>query len=129
MKLLESWDELEKKEDILKDQIKQLSEEKRKAFYQLQLKKLKDPDTYASVNWLFLGGFHHLYLRKYALFFIEFTLLILCIIGLFLGHSSAIFILLAISLYELPQLFFSQKIARQYNYQISCEIFNSIHNE
>ncbi|TOO96897.1 hypothetical protein CGH26_27520, partial [Vibrio parahaemolyticus] len=87
---------------------------------------LKDPDTYATWNWFFLGGFHHCYLGKYALFALEMTMLIVSIIGLVLGHPSAFLILALLVIYELPQLFFSQKIVRQYNYKLSCEIFNDV---
>ncbi|WP_394247082.1 hypothetical protein [Vibrio profundi] len=126
MRILEPIEQLEQNEELLRQQVNALPESQKKEFYHRQSKMLKDPDTYATLNWFFLGGFHHCYLRKYALFVIEITLLIVSVIGLFLDHSSALFILVLLVIYELPQLFFSQKIARQYNYQISCEIFNEV---
>ncbi|WP_413766502.1 hypothetical protein, partial [Vibrio vulnificus] len=90
-----------------------------KEFYNRQSKQLKDPDTYATLNWLFLGGFHHCYLGKYGLFALEITILLVSVVGLVLGHSSALLILMLLVIYELPQLFFSQKIARQHNYDLS----------
>ncbi|QUJ69843.1 hypothetical protein KDD30_16855 (plasmid) [Photobacterium sp. GJ3] len=126
MRLFEPLEELEKNEELLRQQVNALPDEQKKAFYQIQSQKLKDPDTYAALNWFFLGGFHHCYLGKYALFLIELTILIVSVTGFFLGHSSAIYLLLLLVAYELPQLFFSQKIARQYNYQMSCEIFNQV---
>ncbi|MDO6707207.1 hypothetical protein [Photobacterium sp. 1_MG-2023] len=126
MRLFEPLEELEKKEELFRQQVNALPDEQKKAFYQIQSQKLKDPDTYAALNWFFLGGFHHCYLGKYALFLIELTILIVSVTGFFLGHSSAIYLLILLVAYELPQLFFSQKIARQYNYQMSCEIFNQV---
>ncbi|WP_391090970.1 hypothetical protein [Vibrio sp. NH-UV-68] len=126
MRLFEPIEELEKKEELLRSQVNSLSENQKKEFYELQSKRLKDPDTYATLNWFFLGGFHHCYLGKYALFALELTLLTVSIIGLVLGHSSALLILVLLVVYELPQLFFSQKIARQHNYKLSCEIFNDV---
>ena len=126
MRIFKLWEQLEKNEDLLRQRVNELPEEKKKIYYQLQATKLKDPDTYAALNWFFLGGFHHLYLGKYTLFIIEITLLIFCLIEFVLGYQSAVFILGAIVLYELPQLFFSQKIARQHNYDVSCEIFNDV---
>ncbi|EGQ8961627.1 hypothetical protein ACKOZB_004524 [Vibrio parahaemolyticus] len=126
MRLFEPIEQLEKKEELLRSQINQLPENQKKEFYELQSKILKDPDTYATLNWFFLGGFHHFYLGKYALFALELTLLTVSIIGLVLGHSSALLILALLVVYELPQLFFSQKIARQHNYKLSCEIFNDV---
>jgi len=126
MSIFEPLQELEKKEELFRQQLNGLSKEQRKAFYEVQSQKLKDPDTYAALNWLFLGGIHHLYLRKYALFAMELMLLTVSIIGFFLGHASSIYIIILLSVYELPQLFFSQKIARQYNYNLSCNILNEI---
>ncbi|HHX8477725.1 TPA: hypothetical protein ACVO16_004509 [Vibrio diabolicus] len=126
MRLFEPIEQLEKKEELLRSQVNSLPENQKKEFYELQSKRLKDPDTYATLNWFFLGGFHHCYLGKYALFALELTLLTVSIIGLVLGHSSALLILVLLVVYELPQLFFSQKIARQHNYKLSCEIFNDV---
>ncbi|NVD07694.1 hypothetical protein FCU94_12445 [Vibrio sp. JPW-9-11-11] len=126
MRLFEPIEQLEKNEELLRNQVNSLPEGQKKEFYKQQSKKLKDPDTYATLNWFFLGGFHHCYLGKYALFALELTLLTISIVGLTLGHSSAFIILGLLVLYELPQLFFSQKIARQHNYQVSCDIFNDV---
>lgn len=126
MCLFEPIEQLEKNEELLRSQVKSLPESQKKEFYERQSKKLKDPDTYATLNWFFLGGLHHCYLGKYGLFIVEFSLLTISIIGLVLGHSSAFIILASLVLYELPQLFFSQKIARQHNYNLSCEIFNDV---
>ena len=124
MLIFEPLQTLEKNEELFREQLNALPKEQKKAFYELQSKKLKDPDTYAVLNWLFLGGIHHFYLKKYVLFAIELMLLTVSIIGFFLGHASSIYIIILLCIYELPQLFFSQKIARQYNYNLSCDIFN-----
>lgn len=126
MQLFEPIEQLEKNEELLRNQINTLPEVQKKEFYSRQSKQLKDPDTYAALNWFFLGGFHHCYLGRYKLFVLELILLITMIIGFFEGHSSAIVILIFLVIFELPQLFFSQKIARQHNYKLSCEIFNEL---
>ncbi len=126
MRLFEPIEQLEKQEELLRSQVNSLPEHQKKEFYERQSKSLKDLDTYATLNWFFLGGFHHCYLGKYALFALELILLIVSIVGFVLGHPSAFLILALLIIYELPQLFFSQKIARQHNYQLSCEIFNEV---
>ncbi|MGF1704388.1 hypothetical protein [Enterovibrio baiacu] len=126
MKLLEPLAELERREEMLRQRVNALSVEKKKAFYAAQGENLKDPDTYASLNWLFIGGFHHIYLGKYTIFFIEFSILVFSIIGLFSGVHAVVYLLIALVLYELPQLFFSQKIARQHNYDMSVKLFNEL---
>ncbi|WP_108946735.1 hypothetical protein [Shewanella halifaxensis] len=126
MQYLQPWDDLEDQEEQLRSRVNALTTEQKKNYYRQQAVQLKDPDTYASLNWLCLGGFHHLYLKKYRLFAIEFSCLIIAIIGLCLGFHYAVYLLIAIAIFELPQLFFSQKIARQYNYQVSSELLKKI---
>ena len=126
MRLFEPIEQLEKNEELLRNQVNLLPETQKKEFYERQSTKLKDPDTYATLNWFFLGGFHHCYLGKYGLFALELALLTISIIGLILGHTSAFIILALLVFYELPLLFFSQKIARQHNFNLSCEIFNDV---
>jgi len=129
MRLFEPIETLEENEELLRKQVNSLPDDQKKEFYNLQSKELKDPDTYAALNWFFVGGFHHCYLGKYRLFVLELTLLIVSIVGLILDHSSALLILVMLVVYELPQLFFSQKIARQHNYKVSCEIFNQVRRD
>ncbi|BDP30175.1 TPA: hypothetical protein RQK93_004447 [Vibrio vulnificus] len=126
MRMFESTEQLEENEELLRKQVNLLPEVQKKEFYNRQSKKLKDPDTYATLNWFFLGGFHHCYLGKYGLFALEITMLLVSVVGIVLGHTSALLILMLLVIYELPQLFFSQKIARQHNYDLSCKIFNDV---
>ena len=126
MRLFEPWEQLEEKEDRLRQEVNELPESQRKAYYSKQSTTLKDPDTYAALNWLFLGGFHHCYLEKYPLFVIELILLIIGITGLLLGYLNAIWIILLLVFFELPQLFFAQKIVRQHNYELSCHIVEEV---
>lgn len=126
MRMFESTEQLEENEELLRKQVNLLPEVQKKEFYNRQSKQLKDPDTYATLNWLFLGGFHHCYLGKYGLFALEITMLLVSVVGIVLGHTSALLILMLLVIYELPQLFFSQKIARQHNYDLSCKIFNDV---
>lgn len=126
MRLFEPDDCLEEQEELLRNKINALSDEQKKIFYRQQSKLIKDPDTYASLNWMFLGGVHHFYLRKYKIFALEISLLTISIISLIAGFDLAILILVAMTLYEAPQLFFSQKIARQYNYDVSERIYNEL---
>lgn len=129
MRLFEPIEKLEENEELLRKQVNSLPDAQKKEFYHRQSKQLKDPDTYATLNWFFLGGFHHCYLGKYSLFALELTLLLVSIAGLVLGHTSALLILGLLVIYELPQLFFSQIIARQHNYKLSCEIFNDVRRD
>ena len=48
--------QLEQKEELLRKQVHALPENQRKEFYHRQSQKLKDPDTYATLNWFFLNN-------------------------------------------------------------------------
>ena len=124
--LFEPMEELEAKEEQLRQQVRERSQEQRQQFYNEQTKLLKDPDTYATLNWLFLGGIHHFYLKKYVHFAVEATVLLICLIGLIAGMPMFWIGIIAIAIYELPQLFFSQKIVRQYNYREARELISRI---
>ncbi|OOE73089.1 MULTISPECIES: hypothetical protein [Salinivibrio] len=126
MRFTQPIEALEAQETELKQQVNGLTQSQKKRFFAEQSRQLKDPDTYAALNWGFLGGIHHLYLRKYGLFVVECVLLVIAIIGLVLNQPYFGLILAGLVLFELPQLFFAQKIARQYNYHVSREIFEHI---
>ncbi|MDW6091347.1 TM2 domain-containing protein [Vibrio rhizosphaerae] len=127
MNWLEPQEQLETREEQLRKQINALSDTERKAFYHEQSKLIKDPDNYAVLNYFFLGGVHHLYLGRYKRFIAELVLLIIAILSFILGGSGlGVLILIALCGYELPQLFLSQKIVRQYNEAISRELYEQI---
>lgn len=126
MSLSESWDELEQKEESLRHAIGMLSDDQRQTFYKAQRKELKDPDTYAALNWLFIGGVHHLYLGKNWHFAIEIVLLVTSLLLWLTGYPWALLMLVAMTLYELPQLFFSQKIVRQHNFRVSQRLLDTL---
>lgn len=126
MRITQPWQELKTQEALLRDQVNGLTPSQKKRYFAEQTRQLKDPDTYAVLNWAFLGGFHHLYLRKYRLFIVECTLLVIAIIGLVMSQPYFALILVGLVLFELPQLFWAQKIARQYNYHVSRSIYEHV---
>jgi len=56
-----TFKELEKEEEILRNKV---SSSNITNFYSNIQDKIKDPDTYAVLNWLFISGLHHFYLKK-----------------------------------------------------------------
>ncbi|SIN81731.1 hypothetical protein [Salinivibrio sp. ES.052] len=126
MRFTQPIEALDAQEEALRKQVNGLTQSQKKRYFAEQTRQLKDPDTYAALNWAFLGGFHHLYLRKYRLFIVECTLLVIAVIGLVMSQPYFALILVGLVLFELPQLFFAQKIARQYNYHVSRKIFEYV---
>lgn len=108
---------LREEEEQLRAQIAQLSREQKKYYYALEVAQVKDPDTYAALNWAFIVGLHHFYLGKWqqGLFNI-----MMMIIGSLLYFSHllpvvGITLIVLVFIIELPQLFMSEKIIHQYN--------------
>lgn len=108
-------EQLREEEEQLRQQVRELSSEQRKLFYKLQEKHTKDPDTYAVLNYFFVAGLHHFYLRKYLWGSIDLTLMIIGILTFPLGGFVLLILLV---LFELPQLFMAQRIVQRYNNQV-----------
>ncbi len=103
-------------EEALRQQVRQLDEPQRKQFYHQFNQQMKDPDTYAVLNYLFLAGLHHFYLGKMARGWGNLLIfglgLLLMIIGLaWIGVA----IIVLISLIELKALFQSERIVTDHN--------------
>ncbi len=103
-------------EEALRQQVRQLDEPQRKQFYHQFNQQMKDPDTYAVLNYLFLAGLHHFYLGKMARGWGNLLIfglgLLLMIIGLaWIGVA----IIVLISLIELKALFQSETIVTDHN--------------
>ncbi|MFS1429068.1 hypothetical protein LMH73_018460 [Vibrio splendidus] len=127
---LPSIEEIESKEDSLADMIRILSHEQREAYYTRLASEVKDPDTYASLNYFFILGLHHLYLGKSETFAVETSALLFSIMLIStditaLGIMGAIS-LIAIAGYQMSQLFLSQRMVRKHNYETSISIYLDI---
>lgn len=122
------------KEEALRQRVALLPTEAKKAFYTLVTPKLKDPDTYAVLNWLCIAGLHHFYLRKFVHGFINLTLGTVGIIGFIVSivtaYETGVWIALAMMLVifciELPQLFASQRIVQEYNNAMMEEVLTTL---
>lgn len=123
------------KEEEIRQRISTLGHEEKQAFYAATTKNLKDPDTYAVLNWLFIAGLHHFYLNKTSKGLINLSIFLLSLIGLVVSistaYSTGIWIFLGlevlISLIELPQLFMSQVIVQEYNNALMEKALANIH--
>lgn len=121
-----SDEKLEELEKSLKDDIQKLPQDTKAKYFKEFSNRVKDPDTYAVLNWLFLGGIHHFYLGRFITFGIEMTLLVFALTCYLAGFQVSLLILLGIAIYELPQLFFSQRIVREYNLKLSSRILDEL---
>jgi len=118
--------QLKQQEEALRDDIAKLPKEVRKTYYQLEEQRVKDPDTYAVLNWFFAAGLHHFYLGKHLFGACN---LVLMLVGLLFIETYGIFLILLVFIVELPQLFRSQNIVHQYNNQVMLDTLNELKSE
>ncbi|WP_223670347.1 TM2 domain-containing protein [Kangiella shandongensis] len=115
--------EVNAEEENLRCQVNALTAEHRKAYYREFKQKVKDPDTYAALNWFFIVGLHHFYLEKWGRGLLNILLIIIGVILLFTPvFWGGIVMILIVAAEELWSLFRSQVIVKDWNNQLSEEI-------
>jgi TM2 domain-containing membrane protein YozV len=121
--------EVDAREEELRLQVRELPDEKRKTFYERAEKELKDPDTFAVLNYLFIAGLHHFYLGRWLRGLINLVVFSAGVYLIWLEQwSNGLIIIGIITLLELYALFRSQIIVKHYNNRISADILDSIEN-
>lgn len=119
-------DELKAEEERLRTAVRELSESQRKYYTSHRTKRLKDPDTYAALNWFFIIGLHHMYLGEW----LEAAMVW---VGMIVGFSlliasdnqvAGLIVIGAVVAWETWALFTSQNIVRRYNLQISQALYH-----
>ncbi len=103
-----------------------LPDTKRHVFYKRLSAELKDPDTYAALNWFFVVGLHHFYLRHYLQGLLTILAFALGVALLFTSiWLTGIVLLLAITVYECYQLFQAQLIVQAWNNRLMQRLLDS----
>ena len=112
-------DEVDNEEEQLKAEANALPAETRKAFYREASRAVKDPDTYAALNWFFITGLHHFYLGRWGRGALDLALFVLGI-ALMFTHSVlwGLGVIVLITLIEFWALFRSQIIVQDWNNQV-----------
>ncbi len=125
---MKNQEEIEKEENNLRNKIQELSSDNKKIFYSRIEKEIKDPDTYAVLNWLFIAGIHHFYLKKWLNGTINIVVFSIGILLLFADNDIlfgiGIGMLLSLFIVELIQLFKSQLILQDYNNQVTKKMLS-----
>ena len=123
-------DDVDQEEELIRLEASQLSDKERKKYFSLVKQRIKDPDTYAVLNWFFVTGLHHFYLNNWVngginlMVFLIGAILILAGIELF-----GILMILAIFIIELYALFRSQIIVKNYNNQVMRQAIIEVLND
>lgn len=122
-----SQEEVLKEEERLRGLVRALPDDKRFLFYQETEKQLKDPDTYATLNYLFIAGLHHFYLGKWMCGIVNFSVFLVGAMMLFTPLAIiGLLLIITISIIELYALFKSQVIVQAHNNTVMKQIYNEI---
>lgn len=122
--------EVDAREEAIRLEVRQLPDELRKQFYERAEKELKDPDTYAVLNYLFIAGLHHFYLGRWFRGLINLAVFSAGVYLLFLEQwQNGLIVIGAITVLELYALFRAQIIVKDYNNRISTDILESLSTE
>ncbi len=119
--------DVERHQEELRGRINALEAPARKTYYERFKQELKDPDTYAVLNYFFLAGLHHIYLGKFLRGSFNFFILTFglgLIIGGYVGAGSLL--LAFILLMELMALFRSEVIVIQHNNELAEDILATL---
>lgn len=114
-------------EERIRRLVRELSDEKRLQFFREAEPRLKDPDTYAALNFFFVAGLHHFYLGKWLRGAINLFVFLVGVALLLTGWiMPGILLLIFICMIELKALFQSQLIVQQHNNEIMEAIYRKI---
>ena len=114
-------------EEEIRLRVRELDDTQRKMYYERFRQEMKDPDTYAVLNYFFLAGFHHMYLGYFLRGAINLMVLLIGITALVFGSimlGSLLITLILIS--ELMALFRSQTVVTHFNNQVAEEILDDL---
>lgn len=117
--MLEAWRlraAVEKqREESLREDLRALPDAERKAFYEAYQPRLRDPDTYAVLNWLFLAGLHHFYLGRWLRGLVNLAVMLGGLALLFVSPWAGFGLIVFVTLLEVPALLRSQLIVQHHN--------------
>lgn len=119
---------VQEKEETIRALVRDLPDGNRAEFHEECEKKLKDPDTYAVLNYVFIASLHHFYLGKWLRGFANLLVFWAGVFMLFSEyHGFGIFAIVVVSVLELNELFRSQIIVQDYNNRAMEKIYHTIH--
>ncbi|MFO7831693.1 MAG: hypothetical protein R6V18_06880 [Desulfuromonadaceae bacterium] len=120
-------EEVDAREEQLRSMVRELPQTKRAEFFRAAEKELKDPDTYAVLNYIFIAGLHHFYLGRWGRGLVNLLIFSVGIFALFMGLIPfGIILLVGISAIELYALFRAQTIVQAHNNDIMQHIYSRL---
>ncbi|MDT8405953.1 MAG: hypothetical protein RQ715_01770 [Methylococcales bacterium] len=119
--------QVEQQEERLRQHIRALPDAQRLEFFRLLEPRLKDPDTYAALNFVFIAGLHHFYLGRWWLGIMDLTLFWGGMSLWFLGLTGiGMTLVFAVMLFESIQLLRSQIIVKDFNNRLMDRLYKTL---
>jgi len=117
--------DVDAEEESLRRAIRELPDDRKSEFYQSVQKAIKDPDTYAALNWFFVVGLHHFYLGRWGRGLIDLCSLFIAL-GLFMSGMvwAGAILLSVVYIWELWELFRSQIIVQDWNNRLYRQLLS-----
>jgi hypothetical protein len=120
-------DIIEEQQEQLRRQVRELPDSTRASFYRLSEKSLKDPDTYATLNYIFIAGLHHFYLGKWSLGLMNILVFWGGVTCVYFGAIEVgIALIIGIFVFELYELFRSETIVMDHNNNVGKDILATL---
>lgn len=114
-------------EERIRKKVRELADERRQEFFKLSEKKIKDPDTYATLNYILVGGLHHFYLGRWARGLADLIVSLFGIALLFTDSAGVgLLLIVAVVVVELYALFRSQIIVQDHNNKVMEGIYERL---
>jgi TM2 domain-containing membrane protein YozV len=121
---------VDEEEEALRQRARALDEERRQRYFALLKSRVKDPDTYATLNYFFVTGLHHFYLEKWLAGLLDLGLFVAGVLLIVLGlWPLGVGLIVVISILELWALFRAQIIVQDYNNRLARQILNALQRQ
>ena len=118
------------REESLRLSVRGLDDDDKKLFHQKFSEDLRDPDTYAVLNFFFVAGLHHFYLGKNLRGLVNIIVFSVGVVSIFLNFAGlGLTLIIAIVLIELPALFRAQLLVSHYNNELSDRLLQQIKSD
>lgn len=120
---------VESEEESIRQQVAEMPTHLRSQFYKQVEGQLKDPDTYATLNYLFVAGLHHFYLGKWVRGLLNISIFFFGILAIVVGFTGiGISIIIATVIFECYELFRSQLLVLDYNNKLMRKLYVELMN-
>ena len=114
-------EEVQRREEALRLRVVDLDSSQRKIYYDRVMKAIRDPDTFAVLNYFFIAGLHHFYLGRFVRGLSNLAILVVGILLWTAGYPGY-WLILFVVLIELMALFRSEVVVQDYNNEVSEKI-------